>query len=71
MTDVIRRIVHRPPARVLLCLEGCFEEFYLPLEANEHAVCPVDSEHAVAVYRQPILHASEPLAYREGDADDA
>ena len=66
----MKRLVHRPPARVLLCLEGCFGEFYLPLDVDERPVCPVDAEHAVAVYGQPLLHAAEPLAFREDLADD-
>jgi len=31
----VKRLVHRPPARVLLCLEDCFGEFYLPLDLDD------------------------------------
>ena len=48
--------VHQPPDRVLLCLEGCFGEFYLPLDLNERIVCPVDPTHTVAVYSGPCIH---------------
>jgi hypothetical protein len=48
-----------PPARVLLCLGPCHGEFYLPLDAGDHFVCPVDSEHPVAVYSGPVVYGGD------------
>ena len=58
MSELPRQIA-TPPARVLLCLEDCFGEFYLPLDLDDHMKCPVDSEHRVAVYSGPIIHEGD------------
>jgi hypothetical protein len=64
--------VNQPPARVLLCLDACFGEFYLPLDLNEPMVCPVDSSHRVAVYSSPCIHqTTDSVALRASEASNA
>lgn len=52
-TDSVQAV---PTPRVLLCLDACHGEFYLPLDWDDAPVCPNDRTHDVAVYGGVVVH---------------
>lgn len=42
--------MNKPPKQLLLCLDDCYGEFYLPLDSDESQHCPNRPEHTVAIY---------------------